>query len=186
MRYIHVSLLFPARQLQAHGSLCACEKPLGSLVSVCAPSDVPYRSIILKFSGRGRPKALNSNALLSFSFFSFSFLPPTVVSDNAGSMWCCIFGGFADFCTIFIWRSGLWKYIRLRFGMFAICHLASLLLIRLPWNTGLIKQGAVAKRRNKYCSSFMESLYYYTAGDFKCIYRSSPFCFGIVELGRRN
>lgn len=52
-------------------------------------------------------------------------------------------------------------------GIWDVCHLPFSLApaYQIAGSTGLINQGAAPKRKNKYCSGFMESLYYYTAGD---------------------
>jgi hypothetical protein len=50
------------------------------------------------------PKAGGEPFSVALPFVSFRFFSPflAVVSENAGNMWCCIFGGFADFSMIFI------------------------------------------------------------------------------------
>lgn len=112
----------------------------------------------LKSEGRGRLRAGNSNALPSAPFFC-----PTVVSEHKRVVlhiwWVCRF--LCDFYlkvrAVEIHQVGIWDVCHLPFSLASAYQIAG--------STGLINQGAAPKRKNKYCSGFMESLYYYTAGD---------------------
>lgn len=116
------------------------------------------RSRSLKSEGRGRLRAGNSNALPSAPFFC-----PTVVSEHKCVVlhiwWVCRF--LCDFYlkvrAVEIHQVGIWDVCHLPFSLASAYQIAG--------STGLINQGAAPKRKNKYCSGFMESLYYYTAGD---------------------